>query len=178
MAPLRAELKKQHSRMAFPKVNTSTTTTFKIKKAQIFEDMVFHRGDLVEVASKEDGFHGSYFEAIVMCPTLNKNKYIVQYKTLLKDDLSGPLKEVVTIPELRPVPPQIPANGFNFYDQVDAFDNDGWWVGIITGKIGTKYVVYFETFEVECVYDVSDLRVHQDWIDGKWISSKETAKSV
>ncbi|KAK4369006.1 hypothetical protein RND71_012798 [Anisodus tanguticus] len=159
--------------MAFPKVTKSTTKIFK-KKSQTYEDNIgfFDRGDRVEVASKEDGFLDSYYEAIVVYQPFKKD-YIIQYKTLLKDNLSGPLKGLVTLSELRPVPPQISANGFILFDQVDAFDNDGWWVGIITGKIGAKYLVYFDTFGVECVYDESELRVHQDWIDGKWISSKD-----
>ncbi|XP_016447090.1 protein AGENET DOMAIN (AGD)-CONTAINING P1-like [Nicotiana tabacum] len=128
--------------------------------------MGFCRGDVVEVASKEDGFVGSYYEAIVVCQPLKKD-YIVQYKTLLKDDLSGPLTEFVTVSELRPVPPEIPVSGFSLNDEVDAFDNDGWWVGKITGKIGANYIVYFETSEDECAYTISDLRVHQDWIDGE-----------
>ncbi|XP_060190327.1 protein AGENET DOMAIN (AGD)-CONTAINING P1-like [Lycium barbarum] len=171
MAPLVA-LKKQHSRIAYPKVIKSTTTTFK-KQSQNSKDIGFFRkGDHVEVASKEDGFLDSYYEAIVISQPFKKD-YIIQYKTLLKDDLSGPLKELVTLSELRPVPPRITANVFSLFDQVDAFDNDGWWVGIITGKIGTKYYVYFDTFGVECEYDESDLRAHQDWVDGQWISSKE-----
>ncbi|KAH0651182.1 hypothetical protein KY285_031296 [Solanum tuberosum] len=133
--------------------------------------MGFSRGDLVEVGSKEDGFLGSYYEAIVVCQPLKKD-YIVQYKTLLKDDQSGPLTEFVTHSELRPVPPVIPVSRFNLNDQVDAFGNDGWWVGRITGKIGSKYFVYFESSGDECGYFISDLRVHQDWIDGKWVCSK------
>ncbi|KAH0654575.1 hypothetical protein KY289_032253 [Solanum tuberosum] len=134
--------------------------------------MGFSRGDLVEVGSKEDGFLGSYYEAIVVCQPLKKD-YIVQYKTLLKDDQSDPLTEFVTHSELRPVPPEIPVSRFNLNDQVDAFGNDGWWVGRITGKIGSKYFVYFESSGDECGYFISDLRVHQDWIDGKWVCSKE-----
>ncbi|MCD7473270.1 hypothetical protein HAX54_015049 [Datura stramonium] len=157
----------QQSKIGFPKV-TKSTTAFK-KKPQTFEDMGFRRGDLVEIASKEDGFLGSYYEAIVMYQLFEKD-YIVQYKTLLKDDLSAPLKELVSLSDIRPAPPQIPVNGFNLHDRVDAFDNDGWWDGIITGKIGTNYLVYFGIYGVECVYDVSDLRIHQDWIGGKWVS--------
>ncbi|CAN4103240.1 unnamed protein product [Withania somnifera] len=138
--------------------------------------MVFHRGDLVEVSSKEDGFVGSYYEAIVVCQPLKKD-YIVQYKTLLKDDHSGdPLMEFVSLSELRPVPPEIPVIEFKLHDQVDAFGNDGWWFGKISGKIGATYFVYFEYSGDECGYALSGLRVHQDWIDGKWICSKEKCK--
>ncbi|KAM3222277.1 hypothetical protein P3L10_021547 [Capsicum annuum] len=76
--------------------------------------MEFNRGDHVGVASKEDGF---------------------LYKTLVKDDLSGPLEELVSPPELRPIPPEIRVDEFNLCDQVDAFDNDGWWVGMVTAKL-------------------------------------------
>ncbi|PHU12444.1 hypothetical protein BC332_19374 [Capsicum chinense] len=106
--------------------------------------MEFNKGDHVEVASKEDGFLGSYFEAILISYLAINKKYIVQYKTLVKDDLSGPLEEVVSLPELRPFRQRL-----------------------------RKYAVYFENFGVECVYHAKDLRVHQDWIDGTWISSKE-----
>ncbi|PHT27490.1 hypothetical protein CQW23_32906 [Capsicum baccatum] len=87
--------------------------------------MEFNRDDHVEVASKEDGFLGSYFEAILLCYLATNKQYIVQYKTLVKDDHSGPLEEVVNLPELRPIPPEIRVNDFNLCDQVDAFDNDG-----------------------------------------------------
>ncbi|KAF3685588.1 hypothetical protein T459_20317 [Capsicum annuum] len=139
--------------------------------------MGFKRGDVIEVASKDEGFVGSYYEAIVVCQPLKKD-YIVQYKTLMRDDHSGPLTEFVTLDELRPVPPEIPVSRFDVHDRVDAYSNDGWWVGKITGKIGATYFVYFELSGDECGYGISDLRVHQDWADGKWICSKEGAISV
>ncbi|KAF3661465.1 14-3-3 protein 9 [Capsicum annuum] len=61
--------------------------------------------------------------------------FTCQYKTLVKDDLSGPLEELVSPPELRPIPPEIRVDEFNLCDQVDAFDNDGWWVGMVTAKL-------------------------------------------
>ncbi|CAK9183940.1 unnamed protein product [Ilex paraguariensis] len=109
--------------------------------------MVFRRGDRVEVASKEEGFNGSYYAATVISELLKK-EYIVQYKTLLKDDLSGPLREIVSVDEFRPAPPEIPATGLGLYDKVDAFDNDGWWVGKITGKIGNEFFVYLRLPEM------------------------------
>ncbi|KAL2483431.1 Plant Tudor-like protein [Forsythia ovata] len=132
------------------------------------ETMKFKRGDRVEIASNEEGFVGSYYEATVVTELVRK-EYIVQYLTLLKDDMSGPLREVVTAAEVRPPPPEIPATGFNLYDLVDAFDNDGWWVGKITGRIGSKFCVYFDSTKDEIAYEFERLRVHQDWIDGKWV---------
>ncbi|PHU12448.1 hypothetical protein BC332_19378 [Capsicum chinense] len=66
---------------------------------------------------------------------------------LVKDDFSGPLEEVVTLPELRPVLPEIEVNEFNLCDQVDAFDNDGWWVGMVTAKIGRSLAREIRSFK-------------------------------
>ena len=126
----------------------------------------------MEVASKEEGFNGSYYAATVISELLKK-EYIVQYKTLLKDDLSVPLREIVAVDEVRPAPPEIPATGFGLCDKVDAFDNDGWWVGKITGKIGNKFFVYFETSGDEIAYQLENLRVHQDYLNGKWVCSRK-----
>ncbi|KAG9129946.1 hypothetical protein Leryth_007079 [Lithospermum erythrorhizon] len=135
--------------------------------------MKFTRGQHIEVASKEEGYMGSYYEAIVITEVL-RQEYIVQYKTLLKDDLSAPLREVVAAAEIRPSPPHVaaPARGFKKRDKVDALDNEGWWVGVITKVVGTKYYVYFRTTGEELEYDVGSLRVHQDWVRGKWVVAK------
>ncbi|KAI8006259.1 Protein AGENET DOMAIN (AGD)-CONTAINING P1 [Camellia lanceoleosa] len=130
--------------------------------------MRFRRGDRIEVASKEDGFVGSYYSATVISELMKKH-YMVQYKTLLKEDEAGPLREIVAADEVRPVPPEIPATGFGLYERVDAFDNDGWWVGKITGRLGPKYYVYFEKTGDEIAYPLAQLRIHQDWLNDKWV---------
>ncbi|KAK3008057.1 hypothetical protein RJ639_013194 [Escallonia herrerae] len=133
--------------------------------------MIFSGGDKVEVSSQADGFVGSYFSATVMSELMNEG-YVVQYMRLLKEDMSSPLREIVAADEVRPFPPKILATEFRLGDKVDAFANDGWWVGKITGKNGAKYFVYFETTGDEIAYPVSHLRVHQEYVDGKWVSSK------
>ncbi|KAL1834480.1 hypothetical protein ACET3Z_004131 [Daucus carota] len=131
------------------------------------------RGDKVEVASKEDGYLGSYFEATVVAE-LAQTDYIVQYKNLVKNDFSGPLLETVPREELRPVPYSIPQKGFRVGDMVDAYANEGWWVGMICGKTQDKYVVFFEFYpEFKYVYPASKLRIHQDWVNGSWESSNQ-----
>ncbi|KAL2483424.1 Plant Tudor-like protein [Forsythia ovata] len=137
----------------------------------------FQRGDQVEIASKEEGFVGSYYEARVVTE-LARKEYIVQYLTLVKDDMSEPLREVVTADEVRPPPPEMPVTGFRLYDLVDAFDNDGWWVGKITGRIGNKYFVYFDSSKDELAYDFELLRMHQDLVDGKWVFPKNQLRIV
>ncbi|CAI0451195.1 unnamed protein product [Linum tenue] len=44
----------------------------------------FRRGDRVEVASEEEGFHGSYFEGNVV-ELLGSNQYKVEYVNLVKN---------------------------------------------------------------------------------------------
>ncbi|KAH7521391.1 hypothetical protein FEM48_Zijuj07G0028100 [Ziziphus jujuba var. spinosa] len=136
--------------------------------------MAFGIGKEVEVCSREDGFLGSYYAATVVAHLENMNMYIVQYKELLKNDESGPLIERVLKNEVRPVPPEMVATGFSYLDKVDAYDNDGWWVGKITGKEGSNYNVYFETTGEEIAYPVSRLRFHLDWLSGKWVSTKKS----
>ncbi|WVZ24360.1 hypothetical protein V8G54_002904 [Vigna mungo] len=118
----------------------------------------FRPGDKVEVSSNEEGFFGLY---------------VVRYDTLLEDDESKPLTLTVFPRELRPKPPRIAtSSSFALYQRVDAFDNDGWWVGEITGKVDIdRYYVYFSTTHEEIVYPASAIRVHQEWINGQWIRS-------
>ncbi|GFP84316.1 hypothetical protein PHJA_000575300 [Phtheirospermum japonicum] len=131
----------------------------------------FRRGDLVEVASGEEGFVGSYYEATVV-EEQPGGDYVVQYKTLFRNDFSGPLMEVAPAAEIRPRPPKVVAAAFRPKDVVDAFDNDGWWVGKITGRVGNKYYVYFESTGDEIAYPKNRVRVHQELVFGpnrKWV---------
>ncbi|XP_073152376.1 protein AGENET DOMAIN (AGD)-CONTAINING P1-like [Henckelia pumila] len=133
--------------------------------------MYFQQGDRVEVASKEDGFVGSYYKATIVAPISRHNQYVVEYKTLVEDhDMSTPLREVADATEVRPRPPVLYKAKFRLGDRVDAFDNDGWWVGTVSGADlnEEKYYVYFEIFGVEIGYDAKKLRVHQDWNNGRW----------
>lgn len=128
-------------------------------------------GSNVETISREDGFLGSYFEAKVLA-RVSKNKLKVEYLRLLcDDDESKMLKEVVNVADVRPCPPTIQVSGFDVLDKVDAFDNDGWWVGRVTGMSGcnNQYYVYFDSSGDEISYPAHKLRVHQEWEDGHWV---------
>ncbi|KAK7264397.1 hypothetical protein RJT34_32006 [Clitoria ternatea] len=131
----------------------------------------FQRDDKVEVCSNEEGFIGSYYEATVVSH-LDNGLYMVRYKTLLEDDESQPLTETLFPKELRPVPPRVHSSNFSLYQCVDAFDNDGWWVGRITGQSDSShYLVYFESSNEEIAYHSSKIRVHHEWLHGEWILS-------
>jgi hypothetical protein len=93
----------------------------------------------------------------------------VEYATLKDDDETSPLTEAVEARHIRPCPPPIPvSNGFKLLDEVDAFCNDGWWVGVISKVIGEqKYTVYFRPRKEEMEFDHEQLRLHCDWMGGR-----------
>lgn len=130
----------------------------------------FGKGAIVEVSSDEDGFSGAWFAATVV-EAKGNDKFVVEYQTLLADDDANLLKEEIGAMHIRPPPPETNIDGrFNLLDEVDALYNDGWWVGVISKILtGSKYVVYFRSSNEELEFQHSDLRLHQDWIHGKWV---------
>ncbi|XP_021911332.1 DUF724 domain-containing protein 6-like, partial [Carica papaya] len=136
--------------------------------------MKFKIGDEIEVSSGEEGYLGSYYEGTVTMK-VSKTTCLVEYKNLIEDDGSGPLTEITAINEIRPKPPVVPfpTEDLSPGDKVDAFDNDGWWIGTICEKKGSGYVVHFHiTGETITVPNTEKLRMHLDWIDEKWVSPK------
>ncbi|KAL7178474.1 hypothetical protein ACSBR1_041942 [Camellia fascicularis] len=106
----------------------------------------------------------------------NDNKYMVEYDTLLADDdATKPLREFVDVSFMRPVddhPPPHPPS-FQLYDIVDASYRDGWWTGIITrinhSHSDSKFLVFFQNPPDEIEFAPSQLRLHRDWVDRKWV---------
>ncbi|XP_050379474.1 protein AGENET DOMAIN (AGD)-CONTAINING P1 [Argentina anserina] len=142
----------------------------------------FQRGDQVEICSKLDGFFGSYYEATVVA-NMGTN-YVIQYRNLVEEfNESEPLKETVKASEVRPLPPEIRgvhSAVFHVDDRIDAYDLDGWWVGTVSSEDNGSgfHSVFFEYTGQELEYPVLNLRVHQDWRNGKWVSSKKTKRGA
>jgi hypothetical protein len=129
---------------------------------------IFTKGALVEVSSDEEGFHGSWFAATVV-ESVGKHKFLIEYKSLRTDDDSAFLREEVDNLHIRPQPPENVVDRFKQLDEVDALYNDGWWIGVISKVLGgSRYIVYFKETCEELEYQHFELRLHQDWIDGKW----------
>ncbi|KAI7744524.1 hypothetical protein M8C21_014588 [Ambrosia artemisiifolia] len=140
--------------------------------SKVYNKMDYKRGDKVEVVNNEEGFKGSFFPANIISK-VSDNEYIVQYRTLVKDDNSGPLREVLSAKNIRPAPREIVASGFRLSESVDAYVEDGWWAAKVVGKSGSDYVVRFDNECEEKTYPLDLLRVHQDWKckDGVWVFS-------
>ncbi|KAK2638791.1 hypothetical protein Ddye_026586 [Dipteronia dyeriana] len=135
--------------------------------------MTIRVGDLVEVSSKEDGYLGSYYLAKVVSKNKN-NKYTVEYQTLFSEkNHKKRLREVVPAADVRPCPPLIRVSAFDVMEVVDAYYEEGWWMGRVSGRVGTdRYSVYFDSTGDEFEYSRCDLRVHQEWEDGNWVTSQ------
>ena len=100
--------------------------------------------------------------------------FVVEYKNLVEDDESKPLTETVYRDEIWSFPLRISTSRFYLEQKVNAFDNDGWWIRTITKKKRRGGDVYFEIFNQDIAYPLSQLSVHQDWVSGNWVPFKKS----
>lgn len=140
------------------------------------EEFELKPGTPVEVCSDEDGFRGAWFRATLV-DKKGADKFEVEYESLLDDELNL-LKEEIDTLHIRPCPPKTAdVAQFKLLDEVDAFYNDGWWVGVVSKVLGdSKYIVYFRNSNEELEFQHSQLRLHQDWMDGKWVMVSKALK--
>ncbi|KAJ6837207.1 DUF724 domain-containing protein 3-like isoform X2 [Iris pallida] len=137
-------------------------------------------GSEVEVRSNEDGFHGSWFEATITKDLAKSRSYAVAYTTLLSSSSSdgeeppAPLEEAVRSSMVRPRPPRAgPNKAYGLHHLVEAFHNDGWWAGVVSGLPGggrDLYTVCFPSSREEFKFRTSELREQMQWLRGSWIS--------
>ncbi|MCL7047183.1 hypothetical protein MKW94_008745, partial [Papaver nudicaule] len=125
-------------------------------------------GETVEVT----GFSGSWFSANVV-KKINGNKYLIEYLNLKTEDETKLLRKEAEISCIRPIPPNIPqVKSYSLLQEVDAEISNGWWCGVIYKVLSnSKYIVFFRESSEELEYDHSQLRPHQDWVDGKWVKA-------
>ncbi|CAN1292800.1 DUF724 domain-containing protein 6 [Linum perenne] len=141
---------------------------------------LFRKGDSVEVSSDEEGFVGAWFPATIIDCSASKSiskkrkKVLVRYDTLVNDDGLTPLTESVDPAFVRPFPPAEEKRGglqFQLNDVVDVRYKDGWWYGVLKKVLegGKRFRVLFDNPPdfIDC--DGSDLRLHWDWVFGKWV---------
>ncbi|KAK6913651.1 Agenet-like domain [Dillenia turbinata] len=142
----------------------------KIKFSGRTSEAKFSEGTLVEIRSDEEGFHGSYYGATIIS-FLGNDRFMVEYKTLLSDDRSEFLKEAVDAQSIRPFPPKIHVEQFKQHETVDAWYNDGWWTGVVSRVLeGFNYVIHFASTKELLIFEHSNVRIHQEWVNGKWVS--------
>ncbi|XP_009779475.1 protein AGENET DOMAIN (AGD)-CONTAINING P1 [Nicotiana tabacum] len=137
----------------------------------------FSEGSLVEVSSDEEGFEGAWFTATVV-KLLDNGNYLIEYQNLRNDDDTAFLQEEADRLYVRPRPPDIgPFKSFKVLEEVDALYNDGWWVGVVSKVLkGQRYRVQFKGNNEELEFNHADLRLHLDWINGKWVTPSQALK--
>ncbi|EXB53015.1 hypothetical protein L484_018899 [Morus notabilis] len=133
----------------------------------------FVKGELVEVSSDEDGFEGAWFSATIVEPT-GTDKFLVEYQSLRTEDDKDFLTEDIDILHIRPCPAETLVVGFRLLEEVDCLYNDGWWVGVVSKVLGdSRYIVYFKDTKEEMEFHHFQMRLHHEWIDGKWVVASE-----
>lgn len=144
-------------------------------KIQMKEELM--EGTTVEVCTDEDGFQGAWFAANIV-KVMEKDKFFIRYKTIKTDDNKELLTEEVDAEHIRPRPPKVvAAESFSLTEEVDAFYNDGWWEGVIRKVLpGRRYKVYFKGTDDELMFQHSDLRPRQDWMDRTWVMASQALK--
>ncbi|KAI3869541.1 hypothetical protein MKX03_012118 [Papaver bracteatum] len=154
----------------------------------------FCDGDEVEIIGHEDGLWCSYYEAKIIKQTEKEDEFLIEYKTLIedykedeiteqqKDGAKVFLQETVNVKYIRPAPPKVEVSKFKINDEVDVFDNDGWWVGRVTrvsenrnkytGRVFIRCYVWFDSTMEEIDYQYCKLRIHQERTDGIWVKQQ------
>ncbi|KAM1021107.1 hypothetical protein PS2_041960 [Malus domestica] len=96
-------------------------------------------------------------------------------ETIRTDDNKEFLMEVVDAKQIRPYPPNLVlAESFSVTQEVDVFYNGCWWEGVIRNVLhGQRYKVYIKGTNDELLFQHSDLRPRQDWIDGTWFIASQ-----
>ncbi|KAJ6808724.1 DUF724 domain-containing protein 3-like [Iris pallida] len=137
----------------------------------------FSIGSIVEVSSDDEEFLGAWFNATIIGAT--DKDFLVEYQSVGTDEETKLLTETVDLLHIRPTPPDVPeVKKFKLLEEVDAFHNDGWWVGVISKVLdGQRYMVYFRSWKEEMEFGRSDLRLHHDWIGGRWVRTSQISGS-
>ncbi|EPS73094.1 hypothetical protein M569_01661, partial [Genlisea aurea] len=138
----------------------------------------FKEGAEVEISSSDEGFRRSWYAGAVIRPPEDPNrassKVLVEYKTLTESERKKtPLQEEVELVQLRPPPPVERGRSFKLNDEVDAYYNDGWWEGVITQVLAEdEFSVFFPGTREQISFKSSHLRLHREWVQGKWVCYK------
>ncbi|KAK1568150.1 hypothetical protein Q3G72_021162 [Acer saccharum] len=150
---------------------------------------LFAKDTLVEVSSADGWFPGRWFVAKVLDPpppsptAPGKMTFLVEYQSLLCG--TKLLTRRVDIKFVRPLPPPPPNDEqeeqrFEVNDVVDAYRNNGWWVGVVSKVLGEEeqrvYSVLLGNPSRTVDFRSSDLRFHLDWVGDKWIQPQKQNK--
>ncbi|KAG2289248.1 hypothetical protein Bca52824_048852 [Brassica carinata] len=133
----------------------------------------FDVGANVEIASKDEDIYVRWYPGIVLKTDIRNGVGMlkVEYSTRFRDKekKTKKLQESVSIHSIRPQPPPGDTKGFELMDKVEAYHNDGWCSGEV-------HIILTSTEFIK--FNLSDLRIPKEWVDGVWKMEKEQTQSV
>ncbi|CAL4895844.1 unnamed protein product [Urochloa decumbens] len=131
------------------------------------ENMPYTEGMQIEVSKLEDNSVVAWLPAVVV-KTFWRSNLLVEYTSSKSDGTAIP-GEIVGMQHVRPIPQQASAISFCVNDEVEAFQGDGWWLGVITDvHPGLKYTFKFAHLGVAIKLSQKSLRLRYEWVDGLW----------
>lgn len=97
-----------------------------------------------------------------------------------------PLREVVGVSELRPrPPPPQPGREFELFDLVEAYNNDGWWPGVVSDirpkrrrNQAKRFAVSLPLFREVLELSASFVRPRREFVYGSWIDAQEVLPAL
>jgi hypothetical protein len=142
-------------------------------------------GAEAEVRSDDPGFVGSFYEVTVTRHLASRGggRYTVSYSTLVAED-GGPLEETAAAGDVRPRPPREGRREFAVHEAVEAFHNEGWWVGVVSAVpppvagAPSVYQVAFPTSRETMEFEVAALRPHRVFQAGRWVPAAEVVSAL
>ncbi|GAA0161407.1 hypothetical protein LIER_17731 [Lithospermum erythrorhizon] len=128
--------------------------------------MRFKKGAMVEVFCKTDNPAGSWRCAEIIGG--NGHSFVVKYHSRMNKES---VDERVPRKFIRPSSPEVGfLENWKSGDVIEVLHNFSWKMATVSrvlckGKFLVKLVGFFDEFEVS----VSDIRLRQSWVDGKWV---------
>ncbi|CAN6353656.1 unnamed protein product [Urochloa humidicola] len=136
------------------------------------ENMPYKKRMRIEVSKLEDNCVVAWLPAVV-AKTFWKSNLLVEYTVSKSAGAAFP--EIVDVKHVRPCRPQGPITGFCINDEVEAFQGNGWWPGVITDvHPGLKYTFKSAHLGMEIQLSQKSLRLRYDWVDGVWKQSSQS----
>lgn len=136
--------------------------------------MNLSKGKKIEVLRTDED---AWYAATVTRSLPKIGRVSVEFEALFSGDgrSKKPLKETVDFSNVRPLPPPDDSDrAFESGDEVEALRNDGWRRGTVSGVLeNSRFLVILSNAKEAKAFGRSELRVHRDWIGGRWISAYE-----
>ncbi|XP_020250825.1 DUF724 domain-containing protein 3-like isoform X1 [Asparagus officinalis] len=134
---------------------------------------IFAQGTQVEISGDRENFGAAWFVGTIL-KVLGKTNFLVQYENLYSNNLTE-LKEIVDIQYIRPCPPISDCTSFNVLDEVEGFDKNGWFAGVVCKILpGQRYTVKYKHQDNEMVFDHILLRPCCVWEKYRWVHTSQS----